>query len=139
MEFASRQVFVDFFVAVEASEKWLTQKATQSAKHFLKIFWLVTKIIPSKFIFRALIVVSAISGLWNLPKILTCLKARPDNSAKDNSADLKFRQFSQKYADNSANSSDRRSRANVLRACHQRVGLYTKFRAGYRRKAARRA
>ena len=31
--------------------------------------------------------------------------------------------------------SDRRSRANVLRACQQRVGLNTKFRAGYRRKA----
>ena len=27
--------------------------------------------------------------------------------------------------------SDRRSRANVLRACQQRVGLYTKIRAGY--------
>ena len=43
------------------------------------------------------------------------LTPRPDNSAKDNSADLKFRQFSQKYADNSArdnsaNNSDRRSR-----------------------------
>ena len=35
--------------------------------------------------------------------------------------------------------SDRRSRANVLRACQQRVGLNTKFRAGYRRKAATRA
>ena len=34
---------------------------------------------------------------------------------------------------------DRRSRANVLRACQQRVGLYTKIRAGYRRKAATRA
>ena len=31
--------------------------------------------------------------------------------------------------------SDRRSRANVLRACQQRVGLYTKIRAGYRREA----
>ena len=31
--------------------------------------------------------------------------------------------------------SDRRSRANVLRACQQRVGLYTKVRAGYRRDA----
>ena len=64
------------------------------------------------------------------------LTTRPDNSAKDNSADLKFRQFSQKYADNSArdnsaNNSDRRSRANVLRACQHRLGLYTKFRAGY--------
>ena len=48
-------------------------------------------------------------------------EARPDNSAKDNSV-----------KDNSANKSDRRSRANVLRACQQRVGLYTKFRAGYR-------
>ena len=35
--------------------------------------------------------------------------------------------------------SDRRSRANVLQACHQRVGLYTKFRADYRRQAAKRA
>ena len=35
--------------------------------------------------------------------------------------------------------SDRRSRANVLRACQQRVGLNTKFRAGYQRKAATRA
>ena len=35
--------------------------------------------------------------------------------------------------------SDRRNRANVLRACQQRVGLNTKFRAGYRRKAATRA
>ena len=35
--------------------------------------------------------------------------------------------------------SDRRSRANVLRACQQRVGLYTKIRAGYRREAATRA
>ena len=34
--------------------------------------------------------------------------------------------------------SDRRSRANVLRACQQRVGLNTKFRAGYCRKAATR-
>ena len=67
------------------------------------------------------------------------MSPRPDNSAKDNSADLKLRQFSQKYADNSANSSDRRSRANVFRACQQRVGLYTKFRAGYCRKAATRA
>ena len=71
-------------------------------------------------------------------------KSRPDTSAKDNSADLKFRHFSQNYAensarDNSANNSDRRSRANVLRACQQRVGLDTKFRAGYRRKAAMRA
>ena len=61
--------------------------------------------------------------------------SRPDNSATDNSADLKFRQFSQNYADNSAkdnsaNNWDRRNRANVLRACQQRVGLYTKFRAG---------
>ena len=32
--------------------------------------------------------------------------------------------------------SDHRSRANVLRACQQRVGLNTKFRAGYHRKAA---
>ena len=64
---------------------------------------------------------------------------RPDNSAKGNSADLKFRLFSQKYADNSANKSDRRSRANVLRACQQSVRLYTKFRAGYCRKAATRA
>ena len=32
--------------------------------------------------------------------------------------------------------SDRRSRANALRAYHQRVGLYTKFRDGYRREAA---
>ena len=68
---------------------------------------------------------------------------RPDNSAKDSSADLKFKQFSQKYADNlvkdnSTNNSDRRSRANVLRACQQRVGLYTKLRAGYRRDAATR-
>ena len=69
------------------------------------------------------------------------LYSRPDNSAKDNSANLKFRQFrqfSQNYADNSArdnsaNNSDSRSRANMLRACHQRVGLYTKDRAGYRR------
>ena len=56
-------------------------------------------------------------------------KLRPDNSAKDNSADLKLRQLSQKYADssardNSANYSDHRSRANELRACQQRVGLY---------------
>ena len=29
-------------------------------------------------------------------------QTHPDNSAKDNSADLKFGQFSQKYADNSA-------------------------------------
>ena len=62
----------------------------------------------------------------------------------DNSADLKFRQFSQNYADNSAkdnsaNNWDRRSRANVLRACQQRVGIYTKFTAGYRREAATRA
>ena len=35
--------------------------------------------------------------------------------------------------------SDPRSRANVLRACHQRVGFNTKFRAGYCRKAATRA
>ena len=28
---------------------------------------------------------------------------------------------------------------NVLRACHQRVGLYTKFRAGYRSETATRA
>ena len=35
--------------------------------------------------------------------------------------------------------SDRRSRANVLRACQQRVRLYTKIRAGYRREAATRA
>ena len=35
--------------------------------------------------------------------------------------------------------SDRRSRANVLLACQQRLGLVTKFRAGYRRKAATRA
>ena len=34
--------------------------------------------------------------------------------------------------------SDRRSRANVLRAFQQRVGLYIKFRAGYRREAATR-
>ena len=66
-----------------------------------------------------------------------------DNITKDNSADLKFRQFSQKYAensatDNSANNSDRRSRANVMRACQQRVGLYMKFRAGYRREGATR-
>ena len=32
--------------------------------------------------------------------------------------------------------SDRRSRANVLRACQQKVGLKPKFRAGYRREAA---
>ena len=31
--------------------------------------------------------------------------------------------------------SDRRSRANVLRACQQRLGLYTKIRAGYSREA----
>ena len=65
--------------------------------------------------------------------VSVCLNSRPDNSAKDNSADLKF---SQKYAENSAkdnstNNSDHRSRANVLRACQQSVGLYTKFRAGY--------
>ena len=77
-------------------------------------------------------------------RAIAAFKYRPDNSAKDNSADLKFRQFSQKYADNSArdnsaNNGDRRSRANVLRACQQRVGLYTKFRAGYRREAATRA
>ena len=35
--------------------------------------------------------------------------------------------------------SDRRSRASVLRARQQRVGLNTKFRAGYRCKAARAA
>ena len=35
--------------------------------------------------------------------------------------------------------SDRRIGANALRACQQRVGLYTKFRAGYRHKAAERA
>ena len=35
--------------------------------------------------------------------------------------------------------SDRRSRANVLRACQQRVGLNTKFRAGYCREAETRA
>ena len=57
---------------------------------------------------------------------------RPDNSVKDNSADLKFRQFSQKYAessakDNSANNGDRRSRSNVLQACQHRVGFYTKL------------
>ena len=51
---------------------------------------------------------------------------------------FEVRQFSQKYADNSArhnsaNNSERRSRANVLRACQQRVGHYSKFRAGYRR------
>ena len=67
-------------------------------------------------------------------------KPRPDNSAKDNSADLKIRQFSQMHADNSArdnsaDNNDRRSRANVLQACQQRVGLYTKFRAGYCREA----
>ena len=72
------------------------------------------------------------------------LYPRPDNSARDYLADLKFRHFSQKYADNSArdnsaNNSHRRSRANVLRACQQRVGLYTKFRAGYCREAATRA
>ena len=49
-------------------------------------------------------------------------KTRPDNSAKDNLANLKFKQFSQNYADNwardqSANNNDRRSRSNVLRAC----------------------
>ena len=71
---------------------------------------------------------------------LLLLKSRPDNSATDNSADLKIRQFNQKYADNSAkdnsaNNIDCRSRANVLRACQQRVGLYTKFRASYRREA----
>ena len=65
------------------------------------------------------------------------LRSRSDNSATDNSADLKFRRFSQKYADssakdNSANTSDRRSRANVLRACQQRIGLYKKLRGGYR-------
>ena len=49
-------------------------------------------------------------------------KPRPDNSAKDNSADLKFLQFSQKYADNSANNCDCCSRANVLQACQQRGG-----------------
>ena len=48
------------------------------------------------------------------------------DSAKDNSADLKFRQFSQKYAensarDNSANNSDCRSRANVLRICKDSI------------------
>ena len=48
---------------------------------------------------------------------------RPDNWAKDNSTDLKFRQFNQKYADNLANNSDHRSRVNVLRARQQRVGL----------------
>ena len=58
--------------------------------------------------------------------------SRPDNSAKDNSADLKFRQFSQKYADNSArdnsaNNNDRRSRAYVLRACLQRVRTHYKI------------
>ena len=51
-------------------------------------------------------------------------KPRPDNSVKDNSADLKFRQCSHKYADNSArddssNDSDRRGRANVLRVCQK--------------------
>ena len=66
--------------------------------------------------------------------------ARPDNSAKDNSTNLKFRHFSQKCADksakdNSASNSDRRNRTNVLRACQQRVGLFTKFRADYRREA----
>ena len=86
---------------------------------------------------------------YSMPKVIfhnrvnekkreTCV-SRPDNSAKDNSADLKFRQFSQKYADNSANTSDRRSRANVLQACLQRVGLYTKLRAGYCCEAATRA
>ena len=35
--------------------------------------------------------------------------------------------------------SDRRSRANVLRACQQNVGLNTNFKAGYRREAATRA
>ena len=35
--------------------------------------------------------------------------------------------------------SDCRSRANVLRACQQRVGLYTKIIAGYRHKAATRS
>ena len=69
---------------------------------------------------------------------------RPDKSVKDNSANLKFRQFSQNYPENSArdnsiNNSDRRSRDSVLRACQQRVGVYTKFRAGYRREAATRA
>ena len=71
---------------------------------------------------------------------LLLLKSRPDNSATDNSADLKFRQFNQKYAnnlakDNSAINIDRHSRANVLRACQQTLGLYTKLRASYRRVA----
>ena len=51
------------------------------------------------------------------------LKSRPDNSAKDNSA-IK---------------SDRCRRANALRASQQRVGLYTKLRAGYRCEAVTRA
>ena len=60
---------------------------------------------------------------------------------------MNFRQFSQKYADdsakdNSAKNSDRRSdRRSVasLPTGQQRVKFYTKSRVGYRRKAATRA
>ena len=144
----------------------------------------------------------------NVRTIRSCYGAPPDNSAKDNSVDLKLRLFGQIYADNSArdksalfqfppfkfnfekamkfgvvnksttlnrfvlhtlqrnithlavitrktniklvilkggnwkradsssNNSDRRSHANVLRACQQRLELYTKFRADNSREAA---
>ena len=77
------------------------------------------------------LVASKLNQYYLLSRFANIPYLRPDSSTKDNSADLKFRQFSQKYADNSANNSDRGSRANVLRACLQMVGLYSKFRAIY--------
>ena len=54
-----------------------------------------------------------VSQHLNLNVTATYFLPRPDNSATDNSADLKFRQFSQNYVDNSAkdnsaNNCDRR-------------------------------
>ena len=48
----------------------------------------------------------------------------------DEFMDLLFKQHKLKLQN-----SDHRSRANVLRLFQQRVGHYTKFRAGYRREA----
>ena len=55
------------------------------------------------------------------------------SSTRDVSTDMKLRRFSQKYADNTTNNSDRRSRAKMLQACQDSLGICTKFRAGIMR------
>ena len=85
----------------------------------IKVFYRRIYFYPFNIVFRQLyfwevlfLWTSFESPLWNCDKSGNYM--RTDNSAKDNSANLKFRQFSQKYTDNSASFTKREIRKKKI-------------------------